>query len=274
MVVCLVLKHCWWTPCSRAMQAQAGPARVFLSVWWMHRHGKSLRATSLTAHEVSCCSPRPAVLESHFLLHTQLFVEYPTIRFFFSNNNPCCNIFFPLILFFLTMLFNVHKLQADYYTGKASLEVQQDLHQPNSGGKSLSALTKKQGRQGWQDNVSIFSHFLGLISCDNSLLHWIPLLPRLCCPDFLCTASSTAWSTPKVAVALQVCHMFPQGHAPQRTKIPRLLIMFVWLHISFRETITCRGVRQHQLEYFIYFSWDSKAKGAACHMQRVCCTTG
>lgn len=106
-------------------------------------------------------------------------------------------------------------------------------------------------------------------------LNLTSLLPRLCCPAFLCiTASRTAWPTPKVIVALQVCHMFPQGHVPQGIKIPTFLITLVWLHISLSGTITSRGVRQHQMEEVIYFSWGSKAKGAVCHMQRVYCTTG
>lgn len=38
-----------------------------------HRHGKSSCATFLTAHEVSCCSPRLAVLGSHCKIFVYIF---------------------------------------------------------------------------------------------------------------------------------------------------------------------------------------------------------
>lgn len=173
MVVCLVLKHCRWTPHCTALQALHRSAFCLMDT---QRHGKSSCATSLTAHEMSCCSPRPAVLGSHckifvcifplmehllpskmgatriwsvlFLLHTQHFVEYPTTRSLLHEYFHVAISFFPLnfyLVFIWAMLFSVHKLQADCHTCKTS---QDDLHQPNFGGKLQISLhlPKKQGK--------------------------------------------------------------------------------------------------------------------------------
>lgn len=162
--MCLVLKHCWWTPHCTAMQALHRSAILsdgHTDTWKVLMCHLSHSPWGVLLLSQACCA---GISLQNFCVYFRVYFSFngapstikdvchKDVKFAFLISHraffrisyrkvsspliiPCCNIFFPLnfyLVFICAMPLSVHKLQADCHTGKSSSE---DPHQPNFGGK-------------------------------------------------------------------------------------------------------------------------------------------